>query len=136
MAYVTTADLIARFGEEELIQLTSRGVAGMIDADVVSRAIADAEAEIDGYLKAAGYTVPLSPVPPLLVRVASDITRYRLYEDASPEEVRRRYEDARRLLSDIQAGRITLVDAVSAGSDAPDFITPGRIFTHDTLADF
>jgi len=107
MPYATLADLITRYGEEEIAQLTDRVGAGMPDAATALRALADADAEIDGYL-AARYRLPLPTVPPLLSRIACDIARYRLWEDRASEEVRTRYEDARRLLESLAKGVVTL----------------------------
>lgn len=107
MAYATAADMEERFGREELVARTDRDATGVVDGAVLGRALADAEAEIDGYL-AARYALPLPTVPPLLARIACDIARYRLWEDQASEEVRRRYEDARRLLEAIGRGVVSL----------------------------
>jgi phage gp36-like protein len=116
MPYATQADLEARFGADELTQLTDRVGAGVPDAAIVARALADADAEIDGYL-ASRYALPLATVPPVLVRIACDIARYRLWEDRASEEVRRRYEDARRMLESIARGQVSL--GLPAASSAP-----------------
>jgi len=107
MPYATQADLEARFGVDELIQLTDRAGTGVPDAAIVARALSDAAAEIDSYL-ASRYALPLSPVPAVLARIACDIARYRLWEDRASDEVRRRYEDARRLLESIAKGTVSL----------------------------
>ena len=97
MTYATQADLETRFGTEELAQRTDRINGSVIDASVISRALADAEAEIDGYL-AKRYQLPLATVPAVLGRIACDLARYYLYDDRVIEVVRKRYEDAVRLL--------------------------------------
>lgn len=107
MGYCTQGDLIARFGEPELIQRADRDGDGTPDAAVVSRAIDDASAEIDGYL-ASRYQLPLPTVPALMVRIAGDIARYLLWQEQASDEVRRRYEDARRLLEAISVGKVSL----------------------------
>jgi phage gp36-like protein len=107
MPYAAQADLEARFGADELTQLTDRVGAGVPDAGIVARALADADAEIDGYL-ASRYALPLATVPPVLNRIACDIARYRLWEDRASEEVRRRYEDARRTLESLAKGVMSL----------------------------
>lgn len=107
MAYATVSDLIARFGEAELIQLTDRAGAHAVDGAIAQRALDDAAAEIDGYL-ASRYQLPLPTVPPLLARIACDIARYLLWEDRASDEVRRRYEDARRMLEAIGKGAVSL----------------------------
>jgi len=107
MPYATQADLEARFGVDELTQLTDRVNAGVPDAAIVARALSDATAEIDSYL-ASRYALPLWPVPTVLARIACDIARYRLWEDRASDEVRRRYEDALRLLEGIAKGILSL----------------------------
>ncbi|WP_275100146.1 gp436 family protein [Sedimenticola hydrogenitrophicus] len=139
MPYATTQDLIDRFAEAELIQLTDRTGAGVIDTDVLDRALVDADGEIDGYLSGR-YALPLAAVPPVLVRVACDITRYHLYDDAVVDQVRTRYEDARRYLESVATGKVQLGLPASAGavtvSGSPEVDAPARIFTGDTLEGF
>lgn len=107
MPYATVAELATRYGEDELIQLTGRAGSGMMDTAVVQRALDDADAEIDGYL-ASRYRLPLPTTPALLARIACDIARYRLWKDRASDEVRARYEDARRLLENLASCRVSL----------------------------
>mgnify|MGYP001018410175 CR=1 len=107
MTYASQQNLIDRFGEDELIQLTDRASLDAIDATVVARALADADAEINGYLSTR-YTLPLSPVPAVLEKLACDIARYQLFENAVTEIVTERYENAIRFLKDVAAGKVTL----------------------------
>ena len=134
MSYVTKQELISRFGEEELIQLTDRAGAGVIDDQVLDRAIADADAEIDGYL-GSRYSLPLSVIPASLNRIAADIARYYLYEDAATEHVRQRYEDAVRFLRAISEGKVSLgIDPSGAGAKPASGATMtsgGRVFTRE-----
>lgn len=108
MPYATLQDLVERFGEQELIELTDRAGAGVIDADVADRAIQDASGEIDGYVSAAGYPVPLDPVPRLITAYCADIARYRLYDDHAPEQATKRYDDAVRFLRAVAKGDVKL----------------------------
>lgn len=132
MPYATQADLEARFGVDELTQLTDRVGAGVPDAAIVARALADADAEIDGYL-ASRYDLPLTTVPPVLARIACDIARYRLWEDRASEEVRLRYEDARRMLESIARGQVSL--GLPAANAAPALaevsLGNARVMTRD-----
>lgn len=132
MAYCTQTDLEDRFGLVELTQLTDRDGAGAPDPAVVARAIADAEAEVDSYLRGR-VTLPLSPVPPEVTAVACDIARYRLYGVRAPEEVRRRYEDARGWLRDVAAGRVVLVREAEAAPVGVAVEAPEAVFTADAL---
>lgn len=138
--YANQADLVTRFSERELIQLTDRdNVLNAIDADVLAGALLDADSEINTYLQPR-YTLPLANVPRVLVNIACDIARYRLYDDRSTEQVTRRYEDAVKLLTKIGKGEVGLgLDVVSqpvAVSGGPQATTPNRIFSGDTLADY
>jgi phage gp36-like protein len=125
MPYATQAQLIERFGESELIQLTDRAdpLTGAIVAAVLDAALLDADQEIDSYLRVV-RTLPLpAPIPVRLVRVAADVARYHLYDDHAPDEVRTRYEDAIRWLRDVAAGRASL------GADDTAPAVSGRIVT-------
>ncbi|HPQ94782.1 MAG: DUF1320 domain-containing protein [Thiothrix sp.] len=109
--YCTQLDIAERIGQQELLQLTDRSRTGQVDSVAVERAIADAGAEMDGYL-AGRYVLPFDPAPPLLVRIAVDIAVYQLFSvrrgGGMVEDVRHRYRDAVKLLEGIAAGRIQL----------------------------
>ncbi len=106
MTYCTHQNLIDRFTEEELIQLTDTSNSGAIDYTVLDAAITDASAEIDGYL--AKYPLPLAVVPTILTRLCCDIARYFLYDDMAPEPIEKRYERAIEYLQRVAAGKISL----------------------------
>lgn len=107
MTYATQSALETRFGAAEILQLTDREGLGIVDVGVLAGALAEADAEINAYL-VGHYVLPLATVPAILGRLACDIARYRLASDNPLEEVRKRYEDARRLLEALAAGRVTL----------------------------
>ncbi|ODR93528.1 hypothetical protein AUC70_11730 [Methyloceanibacter stevinii] len=109
MTYTTQAILAERFGERSLVDLTDRAVpaTGVVDADVIDRALADADAVIDGYLKGR-YSLPLSETPPLLVDIASAIAFYKLHVRSPDEKVKDDYNDALAKLKDISRGVIRL----------------------------
>lgn len=117
MTYATQADLSERFGETELAQLTDRHYGASIEASVLDRALADADAEIDGYL-ASRYALPLASVPTALVRVAADIARYRLYDDRVTDAVRNRYQEAVSYLKAISAGGVVIDGAAPLAAAA------------------
>ena len=132
MAYITQAQLVDRFGVDELIRLTDRdGSAGAVVTAVLDAAIADAGSEADAYV-GARYLLPLSPVPDVLVRVVADLVRYRLYDEAATEQVRKRYEDAVRFLSALAKGAISIgvlpSGAAPAASGEPQMQSGGRVF--------
>lgn len=139
MPYATQQDLIDRFGQAELIELSDRSRSGAIDAAVVSRALGDADADIDAYL-ASKYTLPLDTVPLVINRLACEIARYHLHEDRVTENVRKRYEDAIRMLRGVASGEVSLgVDEAGetpAATGGPQTSSPDREFTRETLANY
>lgn len=139
MTYTTQAEMVARFGESEIQELTDRVGAGVVDASVLSKALSDADALINGYL-GGRYSLPLTSTPALLVGIASDVARFKLWDDQAPEEVRKRYEDALAQLKLIAQGVIVLPpdaqgDKPAASADIEYFCNE-RVFTETTLEDF
>lgn len=116
MSYASQGDMEERFGEGELVALTDRNHTGAIDSVVLERALADATAEIDGYL-ASRYQLPLTSVPTVLIRVCADIARYHLHDDNIPEPVEMRYKSAVDLVRQVSMGRVSL--GVSTSGDEP-----------------
>ncbi|MDO1509945.1 MULTISPECIES: gp436 family protein [unclassified Neisseria] len=139
MAYAAVADMVARFGELEVIQLTDRNQDGLIDEDVAAVALADATAEIDAYL--GRFKRPFTDVPPILKRLCCDIARYRLTAANGvliTEEIRNRYKiDVLDLLRAMAKGEVQLgVDEsgeeVAAGEDGIVFINgKNKVFGRD-----
>ena len=120
MTYASRADLEARFGAEEALDL-----AGMQDERIESAL-------------ASAYRLPLAGGTwPRLVSVACDLARRALYDDVSPEEVTARAERAQQALARLAAGDEALLD--DSGNPAPrrDRATRGGrapALTSDTLA--
>jgi phage gp36-like protein len=116
MAYSTQADLAEQVSEAELTELTDDVGAGIVDASVAVRALADADGEIDSYC-GSRYTVPFMPVPVMIRKLAVDIALYNLYTRRAilkmPEERQKRYDNAIRFLRDLAKGLIAL------GADSP-----------------
>lgn len=139
MAYAVMADMVARFGELEVIQLTDRNQDGLIDEDVAAVALADATAEIDAYL--GRFKRPFTDVPPILKRLCCDIARYRLTAANGvliTEEIRNRYKiDVLDLLRAMAKGEVQLgVDEsgeeVAAGEDGIVFVNgKNKVFGRD-----
>lgn len=148
MPYATVQDLVDRFGERELIQLTDPDLVA-VRASKVELAILDAQAFADSYVGVA-YRLPLAgcakPAPtveepaaivmvpaPQLVRITCDVARYYLHDDLAPEhEVAQRYKAAERELVAISAGKAMLScpwggapGVPVAGGDAPG---EGQVF--------
>lgn len=128
MPYATTDQLIERFGERMLIDLSDRAnpPSGAIDAAVVARALSDTDAVIDGYL-AGRYALPLGDVPPQVLDLALSIAIYKLHPEAPSTKIENDYRDALKALVQISNGTIRLpaagiepAGAVSSGVQAID----------------
>lgn len=140
MSYVTKQGRIDRFGERELIQLTDRTnvPVSTIDDVVVERAIADASAFADGYLKKV-LSLPLSVVPPVLEKNVADIARYYLHGKAAEKDspVTRAYNEAVAFLRDVSRGLVELSDGAetpaAAGGGQVRTSAPKRVFSRDSL---
>lgn len=110
-AYCTQSDLVARFGEAEMIGLTDRTNAGTIDAAIVAGAIGKASDLIDGYI-GGRYALPLASTPPLLKGFCEDLARHALYTVERPKNVDAARDAAIAYLKDVATGRASLGTAV------------------------
>lgn len=139
MPYLTSTELRKRFGAQEIDDLADPLRTGTPDETILTRAVSDAGALIDGYL-AARYTLPLTYTPEMVASWCADIARYRLWDDQAPEEVRRRYEDALAQLKLVSTGVIALPPDVNgdipSNASGMDYYSDERVFTAETLADF
>ncbi|HSV29458.1 MAG TPA: DUF1320 domain-containing protein [Candidatus Omnitrophota bacterium] len=124
MAYITLDDLVARYGEAEMVDIADRDRDGVPDPDVLAAVIGDAERDIDAQL-GGRYQVPLASVPDLVKRLACQLARYYLHRVQPPEWVRSGYSDAMRQLGEIRDGRVSL-DGV-APAPAPVQASAGRV---------
>jgi phage gp36-like protein len=132
MPYITRTEFEKRFGAVELDDLTAE--------NDFNAAASDADALVDGYL-AARYSLPLSSVPTLVEGWAADITRFKLWDDHAPEEVRKRYEDALAQLKLLAQGVISLPPGADGKSPTTEALNVGgysadRVFTQDSLREF
>ena len=135
MRYAARTTLETAFGAEELVQIADRDGDGEPDATLLTAVLSRADVLIDGYL-AGRYALPLAAPPPVLVAVAADLARYWLYDDAAPEQVRKRYEDALACLKDVASGKVLLAlpPVAVSPSGSPEHSAPARRFTTETLA--
>ncbi len=136
MPYAVRQDMIDRFGETEIIQLTDKAdpPTGAIDDTVLNEALADADGVIDSYI-GSRYTLPLGSVPRILQRYACDIARFFLNEDQAGETVRRAYDDALKFLKAVADGLVTLglgeAAESAALSDGVSFNESRKVFGGD-----
>jgi phage gp36-like protein len=144
--------MIARYPNRDLVQLTNEDPTQTgINASIIGQALADASAEIDGYLDGR-FALPLNDAPTILNRLACDVAMYRL-QSLRPlhdmADARKRYEDAVELLVRVARGEVTLgltadnlepaegIDeiAIQAGC-GPQAGPPVRIFSRRTLRSY
>lgn len=142
MKYAIVQDMINRYGEAEMTQLTDRSEppAGGYVAATIEQSLNDAEAEIDAYL-AARYALPLPTVPDVLKRITCDIARYLLHGPSVTPEVTNRYNNAVYFLKGVSRGEAVLginsdTGAAPVSENLPEHFGPGRTFSRDSLRDF
>lgn len=119
MAYCTITDLQAAYGEDK-ISAWSR-----MDPDAVARAIADAGAEIDGYLLSGGYPVPLAGPPANVKKYCIDIAAANLIvgvgvlnDDPGGNAVIEQAKAARRYLEKVAEGKFRIPGYAQEGETA------------------
>lgn len=151
MIYASVQDLIDRFGEPELIQLTDPLDQTSVQEGRAQRALDDAHALADGLLSRV-YLLPLTgcaksaPVPgnpqavdlvapPQLTRIVCDLARYYLYDDLAPDNaVAQRYKQARAELDLIAAGSATLT--CPWGGEPGQRLPTGKLGEGESLFEF
>lgn len=140
MTYATLPDLILRYGERQVIQLTDRAdpPARLVDAQVAGGALTYADNTIDGYI-AKRYRLPLSQAQPILTELALDLAWYRLQTEPT-RDTTDRYNAAIRSLKDIASGALELPGEAGSGAPAAvaatvETVSQGRIFTRRSMRD-
>jgi len=142
VSYATAQDVINRYPNRDLVQLTNEDpTATTVNDALITQALADASAEIDGYIEGR-FALPLTDPPAVLNRLTTDIAMYRL-QSLRPlhdlEDARQRYEDAVSMLSKVAAGELTL--GLSADNQEPPpaagsvetVDAPARVFNRRNL---
>ena len=134
--YAQVTDMQMRFGQEELEQLAPSDT-DAVDQSKVESALNDASAEMNTYLGSV-YSLPLTDPNPYLKTICCDITRFRLWDDAVSEEVRKRYEDAVAWLKKVVKGDVSLgIENQEEVFYATTSTNAGnRTFTRSNLDDF
>src|SRR5579875_2097853 len=140
MGYATPDDMIARYPNRDLVQLTNEDpTATTVNIAPLQQALDDAAAEIDGYLDGR-FALPLSDPPAVLNRLACDIAMYRIQALRPLHDLidaRKRYDDAIGFLLEVARGVVTLGLAPdnSEPPTAPEAATvegPPRVFDRST----
>lgn len=141
MTYATLTQLVERYGEPMLVAATDRGPVptGTVDADAVGRALAGANALIDGFI-GARYRLPLAEVPPLLADLAQAVAIWRLHPYAGDPKLKADHDDALRILRDIAEGRVRLpvegIEPEGTGGGGARLTDRSRPMTEDNMQGF
>lgn len=117
MAYCSAEDLQAAYGGDRIAAWSG------LDPDRADKAVADASAEIDGYLLSGGYTVPLPGTPETVRKYCVDIASANLVigagvlkDDPGGNAIIEQAKIARRFLEKVAEGKFR-IPGYSAGSD-------------------
>jgi phage gp36-like protein len=109
MAYCTLSDLYAAYGEDRIAGWSR------LNPDTADRAIADAAAEIDGYLLSGGYAVPLPGTPANIKKYCIDIASANLVlsggvldTDPGGKAVMEQAKIARQYLTKVAEGKFVI----------------------------
>lgn len=123
MPYASAVQMVARFGEQELIQL-SDPEAQALNEDVIEEALKDASGVMDSYL-AKRYPLPLATIPAVLVDCCADLALYRLMRlrrQGAVEDAKERADAAIAWLKDLASGKAILQEL-----EAPAAIPGGQV---------
>lgn len=109
MAYLTQAELEDRIGADHVAALSDHSGAHTADTSVVDSAIADADAEANGYIGVL-HALPLSTPPEQVKSIVAAIARYNLHRRNVPADhpAYIAYRDAVRTLERIASGDVVL----------------------------
>jgi phage gp36-like protein len=167
MTYATATALLTRFDAAEIAQRVDRGVPRLITAQmladvaaaadlsaytteeaaraavgliVIQRALQDAEDTINGYISAR-YTLPVSPVPAVLERVACEMARFYLYDDQVTDLIKERHAANMKWLGEVSKGTVSLgADAISGvqpvSSSGAELVTSGSVWKRENSGGF
>ena len=118
--YLTVEGYINRYGERETRTVTnetpgSPGNLGTYDSAKVELAITDAEEVVEGYI-GGRYAIPLVTVPRLVEGIVAILARELLFARKPTPEVTNAANNARKQLTDIQKGILSLAGVEENGT--------------------
>ena len=136
MAYCTKQDLIdAGITEAQLNQLSKN------DDTAVAKCISAADSEIDGYVSLK-YSVPRDPPELILKKLSINLAIYNLFrrKNITPDDRRKDYDNAIRLLESLARGTLSLGAAEGETAEPKEsggsFSAPARVFDRDGMKGF
>lgn len=111
MSYSKLENLTNIIPLKELINLTNdTAPATEINIEKINKAIEYADELINSYLRNK-YVLPLKYVPMIIQQLSTDIAAYRLYSRRPgklPEHIKESYEEAKKILSNLQKEQMLL----------------------------
>jgi phage gp36-like protein len=148
MSYAQPSDIISRYPNRDLVQLTNEDpTAQTVNTAALQTGLNDASSEIDTYLESR-LQLPLTDPPARLVLLCVEIAMYKL-QTLRPlhdiEDARKRYDDAISVLKQFKNGDLTLglaVDNAEPSSQTDDAVViaggggPTRVFSRKKLSGF
>lgn len=155
--FIELSQLVAQDGEipvdANLLEVIINGgdVSSWLPDDVINanraisrinESIADAQAEINGFLRQRGHRLPLVKVPRLLTDWVRIIVRYKLHRnrvsDEKSDPIVRDYKQVLGFLKMVAEGKYSLGidDAMPVGGGVPQQTGPARVFDMGSLKDF
>lgn len=138
MPYCTLEQLQDRYSQRMLLDISDRGDAPAeeVDTALIDRAIADADALIDGYLKVR-YALPMAVVPRLVTDLSLRISIYYAHAHVAADKIKADYEAALKTLRDISTGIIQLdvdgIEPAASGSSEIRTNEPERPLSAATM---
>lgn len=113
--YATAQDMIDRYGQPRMVQLTDVGapMTGLVNNTVLLARLGDASAEIDGYL-AGRMALPLAEPPAILKLMCCRIAYALLLGQRITEPEAKDLEAARAYLRDVARGTTNLLPPAAA----------------------
>jgi phage gp36-like protein len=140
--YATVGDMIARYGETQMIRLSvpEDRTAVAVDATKIERALTDATAIIEDYVRGR-YLVPIADPPDSIVRAACILARYDLAQGEATDPSEEMSKGRKEVISWLENIAKELVNlAVPAAEPAGPAVGSGprmsdrpRIFTDESL---
>lgn len=164
--YASATQLLARYSAEEIAQRADDSLPPLVDGELlakaargddlaayspeeqaaavaalanVERALRDADSTINGYL-ATRYQTPVTQAADVLERIACQLARYFLYDDAVTDQVKKNHDDAMSFLRDVSVGKVQLgpgdSGATALASAGAEMVSEPLVFSRDRAKGF
>lgn len=164
--YASAAQLLTRYSADEIAQRADASIPPLVYGELltkaaagddlsayspeeqaaagkalakVERALQDAEQTINSYL-GGRYQLPLTQAPEVLERIAGQLARYFLYDDAATEQIGTLYKDSIKFLESVATGKVQLgptdTGAIAQPSAGAEMVSGALVFARDNSRGF